>query len=76
LVSSIVDLAHWLRLRVVAEGVETREQLRFLQRVGCDNMQGYLFSRPLPGEQFKTLLGYPDYQLHEEEDFIPALAAS
>jgi diguanylate cyclase (GGDEF)-like protein len=76
LVSSIVDLAHWLRLRVVAEGVETREQLRFLQRVGCDNMQGYLFSRPLPGEQFRMLLGYPDYQLHEEEDSTPALAAS
>src|SRR6266850_2223012 len=76
LVSSIVDLAHWLRLRVVAEGVETREQLRFLQRVGCDNMQGYLFSRPLPGEQFRMLLGYPDYQLQEEEDFTPALAAS
>ena len=76
LVSSIVDLAHWLRLRVVAEGVETPEQLRFLQRVGCDNMQGYLFSRPLPGEQFKMLLGYPDYQLHEEEDLTPALAAS
>lgn len=76
LVSSIVDLAHWLRLRVVAEGVETPEQLRFLQRLGCDDMQGYLFSRALPGEQFKTLLGCPDYQFTERNDFASALAAS
>ena len=76
LVSSVVDLAHWLRLRVVAEGVETREQLRFLQQIGCDSMQGYLFSRPLAAEQFKMLLGCPDYALQEEDDFTPALAAS
>ena len=75
LVSSIVALAHWLRLRVVAEGVETQEQLRFLQRLGCDNMQGYLFSRPLPGEQFRMLFACPDYKL-ERNDFAPALAAS
>ena len=59
LVSSIVALAQKLRLRVVAEGVETQEQLRFLQRLGCDSMQGYLFSRPLPGEEFKTMLAGP-----------------
>lgn len=76
LVSSIVALAQKLRLRVVAEGVETREQLTFLQRLGCDNMQGYLFSRPLPGEQFRTMLADPDYQLTERNDFVPALAAS
>jgi EAL domain-containing protein (putative c-di-GMP-specific phosphodiesterase class I) len=76
LVSSIVALAQKLRLRVVAEGVETQEQLTFLQRLGCDNMQGYLFSRPLPGEQFRTMLAYPDYQFTERNDFVPALAAS
>jgi EAL domain-containing protein (putative c-di-GMP-specific phosphodiesterase class I) len=76
LVSSIVALAQKLRLRVVAEGVETQEQLRFLQRLGCDHMQGYLLSRPLPGEQFRTILAYPDYQLTERNDFVPALAAS
>jgi EAL domain-containing protein (putative c-di-GMP-specific phosphodiesterase class I) len=76
LVSSIVALAQKLRLRVVAEGVETHEQLAFLQRLGCDEMQGYLFSRPLPGEQFRTMLAYPDYQLTEGNDLVPALAAS
>lgn len=76
LVSSIVALSHWLRLRVVAEGVETQEQLRFLQRLGCDNMQGYLFSRPLPGEQFEMLLACPEDQLNESDDFAPVLAAS
>jgi diguanylate cyclase (GGDEF)-like protein len=76
LVSSIVALAQKLRLRVVAEGVETQEQLTFLQRLGCDNMQGYLFSRPVPGAQFRTMLAYPDYQLTERNDFVSALAAS
>lgn len=76
LVESIVALAHWLRLRVVAEGVETQEQLRFLRRLGCDHMQGYLFSRPLPGEQFKKLLACPDYQFEERSRFIQARAAS
>ena len=75
LVSSIVALAQKLRLRVVAEGVETQEQLRFLQRLGCDNMQGYLFSRPLPGEEFKTMLAGQDYQFTERNNFA-ALAAS
>ncbi|MDQ2921482.1 MAG: bifunctional diguanylate cyclase/phosphodiesterase [Acidobacteriota bacterium] len=76
LVSSIIDLAQRLRLRVVAEGVETEEQLTFLERLGCDRMQGYLFSRPLPGEQFKTILSRPDYQLTEPNDFALACAAS
>lgn len=76
LVSSIVKLAHGIRLRVVAEGVETHEQLMFLQRLGCDSMQGYLFSRPVPGEQFKILLGRPDYQRNQRNDFATALTAS
>jgi diguanylate cyclase (GGDEF)-like protein len=76
LVSSIVALAQKLRLRVVAEGVETQEQMRFLQRLGCENMQGYLFGKPVPGEQFKRLLARPNYQLKERNDFVFALAAS
>ncbi len=76
LVSSIIALAHWLRLRVVSEGVETYEQLAFLQRLGCENMQGYLFSRPLPAEQFKRLLAGLEVQSSERNDFAPALAAS
>jgi diguanylate cyclase len=45
-----------LRLRVVAEGVETQEELAFLRAHQCDEAQGHLFSRPLPPEQFAKLL--------------------
>ncbi len=48
LVSTIVSLAHTLHLKVVAEGVETRAQAACLRRLGCDELQGYLFSRPMP----------------------------
>ena len=76
LLSSITTLAHRLRLRVVAEGVETEEQLTFLQQLGCNNMQGYLFSKPLPGEQFKKLLAASEYQFKERNAFTHARAAS
>lgn len=45
-----------LKHRVIAEGVETAEQLAFLQAHGCDEGQGYYFSRPVPGAQFAELL--------------------
>ena len=54
LVSIIVTLAHSLKLKVVAEGVETEEQLRLLKSLHCDEMQGYLFSKPVPREIFET----------------------
>jgi len=53
LVSTIINLAHALRLKVVAEGVETEEQSRLLRLLGCDEMQGFLFSKALPGELFE-----------------------
>jgi EAL domain-containing protein (putative c-di-GMP-specific phosphodiesterase class I) len=54
LVSTIIQLAHSLKLKVVAEGVETEEQSRLLRLLGCDEMQGYLFSKPVPGEDFEA----------------------
>ncbi|WP_157879170.1 EAL domain-containing protein [Pararhodospirillum photometricum] len=56
IVQAIVALAHALKLKVVAEGVETLEQLAFLRSIKCDAIQGYLFSRPLPGEAMADLL--------------------
>jgi len=54
LVSTIINLAHSLKLTVVAEGVETEEQSRLLQVLNCDEMQGYLFSKPVPSELFEA----------------------
>jgi len=56
IVSAIITMAHGLGLRVVAEGVETAEQLAFLKKVDCDWAQGYYFCRPLPAEEIEPLL--------------------
>jgi EAL domain-containing protein (putative c-di-GMP-specific phosphodiesterase class I) len=56
LVQTIITLAHSLRLTVVAEGVDAEEQAQVLRLLRCDQMQGYLFSKPLPGEQVIALL--------------------
>jgi PAS domain S-box-containing protein len=54
--AAIIGLAHNLRLKVIAEGVETEEQLAFLKNKGCDEVQGYYFGRPLPAEDITRLL--------------------
>jgi diguanylate cyclase (GGDEF)-like protein/PAS domain S-box-containing protein len=53
---AVISLAHSLKRRVVAEGVETEAQLNYLRRHGCEEMQGYYFSRPLPADEFAALL--------------------
>ena len=55
LVSTIINLAHALKLKVVAEGVDSDDQLRLLRVLGCDEMQGYLFSQPVPDTVFEAL---------------------
>jgi len=66
LIKATVAMAHVLNLNVVAEGVETDEQLTFLKFLGCDNAQGYLLSKPLPEERLFKLL---------EQSEIPGCAA-
>lgn len=55
-VASVIRMAKWLGIPVVAEGVETREQVDFLRTLGCEMIQGYYFSRPVPREEFEALL--------------------
>jgi diguanylate cyclase (GGDEF)-like protein/PAS domain S-box-containing protein len=56
IVLAIINMAHSLKLDVIAEGVEKEAQLAYLRRHGCDEMQGYYFSRPLPEEEFQAML--------------------
>ncbi|MYM40850.1 putative bifunctional diguanylate cyclase/phosphodiesterase [Duganella qianjiadongensis] len=53
---AIVTMAQQLRQEIVAEGVETPEQMNFLRELGCDQLQGYLFSQPVPAADFATML--------------------
>ena len=57
IVLAIINMAHSLKLEVIAEGVEKDAQLSYLRRHGCDEMQGYFFSRPLPEDEFEAMLG-------------------
>jgi EAL domain-containing protein (putative c-di-GMP-specific phosphodiesterase class I) len=54
--STIIAMGHILGFKVLAEGVETPEQLAFLQEKGCNSYQGYIKSRPLPAQEFEQLL--------------------
>ncbi len=56
IISAVISMARALKLRVVAEGVETEEQLAFLRREHCETIQGFLYSRPLPAEEFEATL--------------------
>jgi EAL domain-containing protein (putative c-di-GMP-specific phosphodiesterase class I) len=64
IVIAVIGMAQSLKLRVIAEGVETREELEFLRAHQCDAAQGYYFSRPVPSKQFANLLrtGIPKRQ--------------
>ncbi len=72
LTSAIIAMAHGLQLDVVAEGVETEEQARFLELRGCDELQGYLFGRPCPAEEFvDRLRARPRAQAEAKPDEKP-----
>lgn len=67
--SAIISMAHTLGIAVVAEGVESREQLEFLRERGCDQVQGYYFSHPLPANLLNQLLS-------EDSRLSPFIAAA
>ncbi|WP_420474587.1 EAL domain-containing protein [Noviherbaspirillum sp. ST9] len=54
--NSVIDLAHRMQLKVIAEGVETREQLDYLRKNACDEMQGFYLGKPVPAEEFGRML--------------------
>lgn len=67
LVETIVTIARTMEMNVVAEGIETQQQREILTELGCDYLQGYLFSRPLPAEQIPWLL----LQKNSDKQIIP-----
>lgn len=67
---SIFDFAHRLKLTTVAEGVETKEQLGFLRTCGCEIIQGFLFARPMPENDFREALKNSENHSHQSEDIL------
>ena len=76
IVTAVIGMARSLKLRVIAEGVETLEELAFLRAHQCDEAQGYYFSRPVPPQQFAKLLktGIPESAVVVHRS--PAIAAA
>ncbi len=56
ILSSVIRMAHWLKIPIIAEGIEKREQAEYLKSLNCIYMQGYFFSRPMPADEFETLI--------------------
>ena len=67
ILSTVVRMAKWLGVRVIAEGVETKEQADFLRSIGCDCMQGYLYARPMPEQAYMEMLRRFSRSPHEAE---------
>jgi diguanylate cyclase (GGDEF)-like protein/PAS domain S-box-containing protein len=70
IVLAIINMAHSLKLQVIAEGVEKEAQLAYLRRHGCDEMQGYYFSRPVPEDEFELMLRGGKYLSAPVEDAL------
>ncbi len=75
-ISSIIHMAKELEMEVLAEGVETKEELKLLQSLNCDFVQGFLFDKPLPAEEFEKRLLERTYRVNEESTSTDTNAAS
>ena len=53
IIESIIDMSHKLNIKVVAEGIETKEQVEYLKSAGCDMIQGYIYEKPIPVIEFE-----------------------
>ncbi len=73
ILESIISLGHALGLTVTAEGVEQQDQVEFLQKLGCDELQGFYFSEPLPADEIDSMLSLDTWQ---REEPLPALDLS
>ncbi len=60
IVTAILDISHKMGLTVIAEGIETKDQLKFVDDLECEEIQGYLFSRPLPADEITAILKKPN----------------
>jgi EAL domain-containing protein (putative c-di-GMP-specific phosphodiesterase class I) len=76
IVKAVIGMAQGLKLRVIAEGVETLDEVTFLQACRCEEAQGYYFSRPVPPQQFATLLrnGIPEFSGNAERSAVTVAA--
>ena len=56
IISSVVQMAKWLKTIIIAEGVETMEQADYMKSIGCNYIQGYIYSKPVPADEFREML--------------------
>ena len=71
IMNSVVNLAKWMNLLVIAEGVETQEQIDFLRELRCDFVQGYFYAKPMPKEEFVQRISYSTLEpLYDIDSFV------
>ena len=56
ILSAIMQMAHSLKMHTIAEGVETKDQVEFLKKIGCQCVQGFYFAKPMPAQEYERLL--------------------